>query len=109
MVLMVTHQVRDFDAWKPVFEAEEAARWRFGARRHRLYRNPEDGNDLLIAIDMPSADAARRLLLDAKARRVFEAGGVLSEPAIRLHDEVEAITYACIWPDYRWHVNADGW
>ena len=105
---MVSHIVCDFDAWKPLFDAEEPARRRFGARRHWLYRDPEDGHDLAIAIDMPSVDAARRLLLDAKARQVFELGGLVSEPGIQLHNQIEAVEYAGLWPDYRWHMNPDG-
>ena len=92
-LLMVTQIVRDFEAWKPAFDAEEAARRRHGARCHRLYRDPEDRNDIAIAIDMPSVDAARRLLLDAKAREVFSVGGALGEPAVRVRDDIEAVEY----------------
>ena len=107
-LLMVTQIVCDFDVWKPGFDAEEPVRRRFGARRHRLYRDADNGNDIAIAIDMPSVDAARRLLLDAKAREVFSIGGALGEPAIRVRDHIEAVEYVAISPAFRTYVNSDG-
>ena len=107
-LLMVTQMVRNFEVWKPGFDAEEPARRRFGARCHRLYRDPDNGNDIAIAIDMPSVDAARRLLLDAKAREVFSIGGALCEPAIRVRDHIEAVEYVATSPAFRTYVNSDG-
>jgi hypothetical protein len=106
-LLMVTQIVRDFEVWKPRFDADETTRRRFGAQCHRLYRDPDDGNDIAIAIDMPSVDAARRLLLDAKAREVF-IGGALGEPAIRVRDHIEAVEYVAVSPAFRTYVNSDG-
>jgi hypothetical protein len=56
---------------------------------------------------MPSVDAARRLLLDAKAREVF-IGGALGEPAIRVRDHIEAVEYVAVSPAFRTYVNSDG-
>jgi hypothetical protein len=58
-VLVVQHRVRDFDAWKPVFDEDESRRRDHGAQRHWLYRTVEDPNDVVVAVEFPSADAAR--------------------------------------------------
>ena len=34
----VHHPVRDYDAWKPVFDEHESVRRRHGALEHRIYR-----------------------------------------------------------------------
>ena len=57
-VLVVQHKVRDFDAWKPVFDEDESRRREHGAQRHWLYRTVEDPNDVVVAVEFPSVDAA---------------------------------------------------
>jgi hypothetical protein len=103
---MVTHAVRDFEAWKPAFDAEQPTWRRFGANGHRLYRDPEDANDLVVAIEMPSIGAARHLVLEACD--CFRLGGVVGDPEIALRDPIEAMDYTRRAPLHRWYVNADG-
>jgi hypothetical protein len=38
MIIMVQHTVRDYDAWKRVFDEHEAVRKEHGATGHQLYR-----------------------------------------------------------------------
>ena len=40
--LVVQHHVRDYDAWKPVFDDHEEGRSRHGATGHTVLRGQED-------------------------------------------------------------------
>lgn len=57
-VPVVQHTVRDYDDWKPVFDAGEAVRTRHGCTGHAIYRGGDDANDLTIMLDFPSRKAA---------------------------------------------------
>jgi hypothetical protein len=46
MILMVQHTVRDYDAWKAVFDEHQAVRARYGATGHQLYQSADDPNQI---------------------------------------------------------------
>jgi hypothetical protein len=92
-VLVVQHRVRDFDAWKPVFDEDESRRREHGARRHWLYRTVEDPNDVVVAVEFPPADAARSFTQDPGLPEAMQRGGVEGEVHVHLRDEVEAVEY----------------
>ena len=46
MDIIVQHTVRDYDEWKPAFEAHESERARFGCTGHTIYRDPDSPNDV---------------------------------------------------------------
>jgi hypothetical protein len=83
-VLVVQHKVRDFDAWKPVFDEDESRRRGYGAQRHWVYRTVEDPNDVVVAVEFPSVDAARSFVQDPGLRDAMERGGVQGEPHVHV-------------------------
>jgi heme-degrading monooxygenase HmoA len=93
-VLVVQHKVSDFDTWKAVFDEDESRRREHGAQRHWVYRTVEDPNDVVVAVEFSSADAARSFVQDPGLRGAMERGGVQGEPHVHLRDEVEAVEYA---------------
>jgi len=40
--------VRDFDAWKPVFDVHGDIRRKYGATGHEIYRGREDPNEITV-------------------------------------------------------------
>jgi hypothetical protein len=92
-VLVVHHRVRDFDAWKPVFDDHESSRREHGATRHWVYRTTDDPNDVVVAVEFPSPERARAFLDDPSLREAMQRGGVEGEPHVHMREEVEALTY----------------
>lgn len=92
-VLVVQHRVRDFDAWKPVFDEHESARRQHGARRHWVYRTSEDPNEVVVAIEFSSQDQGRAFLEDPSLREAMRRAGVEGEPHIHFREPVEAVEY----------------
>jgi heme-degrading monooxygenase HmoA len=92
-VLVVHHRVRDFDAWKPVFDEHETSRREHGARRHWVYRTADDPNDVIVAVEFVSAQDARAFLEDPSLREAMQRGGVEGEPEVHLRERVEAFDY----------------
>src|SRR5665647_719102 len=58
MIIIVQHKVRDYDAWKSVFDEHQAVRTRYGATSHELYRGLEDPNDITVVNHFPSKEQA---------------------------------------------------
>lgn len=93
-ILVVQHRVRDFDAWKPVFDDHEKARRRHGAVRHWIYRDPNDPNDVVVAVEFPGPDAAREFLEDPSLAEAMSRAGVEGEPHVHIREQVEMMEYA---------------
>ncbi len=76
-VMMTRIHVEDFDAWKPMFDADPPGA-RANATGWRLFRTAGDPNEVSIAVEFDSvadADAAREKLV---------ASGVLDRVEVRV-------------------------
>jgi hypothetical protein len=93
VILVVQHRVRDYAAWKTVFDEHEGVRRRHGATAHWLYRAPDDPDDVVVAVEFPTSEAARGFLDDPSLRETMARAGVVSEPHVHVREEVEALTY----------------
>ncbi len=92
--LVVTHVVRDFDAWKEMFESDPLGREASGVRRHRILRATDDPNDLTVELDLDTtgeAESLRRRLEEMWTTAGPRLG--LENPRVRVLEEVERKDY----------------
>lgn len=94
MIVIVQHRVRDFDAWRPVFEEHQPVREQYGCTGHLLYRGLDDPNELTIIMQYPSRQEAEGFANDPSLREAMERGGVESEPRVTMVQEAEAADYS---------------
>jgi hypothetical protein len=81
-VLVIQHKVRDYDAWRPVYDAHQGSRTGAGVTNGRVYRRAEDPNDLLLVHDVADVAKARAWTEGADLRAAMEKAGVVSQPVI---------------------------
>ena len=93
MVVMVRHTVRDFDAWKAVFDEHSDVRRKHGATGHELYRGVADPNEITIVNHFPSRQHAEAFASDPSLKEAMELGGVITEPQITWAEEGETVKY----------------
>ena len=93
MVVMVQHKVRDFDAWKPVFDEQGEVRKRHGATGHEIYRGLGDPNEITIVNHFASKEGAEAFAADPSLKEAMERGGVVGEPRITWAEETEEVEY----------------
>ena len=93
MIIIVQHKVRDYDAWKAVFDEHEATRRRHSATGHELYRGFEDANEVTVVNHFSSKEQAEAFAADPSLKEAMERGGVVSEPRITWAEETEAVDY----------------
>lgn len=60
--LQISYPVRDYEAFRRVFDIDPAGRAASGARSVRLLRDIEDQNSVVVHLDYDSKDAARAFL-----------------------------------------------
>jgi quinol monooxygenase YgiN len=93
VTLVVHHRVADYDAWKPVFDEHEPVRRSHGEIEHRIYRDIQDPNRVVVHNDFPSAEAARAFLEDPTLKDAMARAGVEGEPGISFMERAERKVY----------------
>jgi hypothetical protein len=83
-LMIVQHQVRDYAAWRPAYDAHEASRVGAGITNGRVYRKAEDPNVLVILLDVADVATARAWASGEDLKTVMQKAGVLGAPAIHL-------------------------
>ncbi len=93
MNLIVQHTVRDYDAWKPVFDEHQSVRAKYGCRGHTIYRDADKPNDVTIVMDYESRERADEFMRDPSLAEAMERGGVISEPRATWVEKAESTSY----------------
>ena len=93
MIVIVQHKVRDFDAWKRVFDEHGQVRRKYGATGHEIYRGIDDPNEITIVNHFPSKPQAEAFAADPSLKEAMATGGVVSEPVMTWAEETETVQY----------------
>jgi hypothetical protein len=83
-ILAVRHQVSDYAAWRKVYDEVEPLRAQYGCTAQRVLRLAEDGNDLFVTHEFPSAAQASSFAGDPELREAMDRAGVQGMPRIEL-------------------------
>ena len=83
-ILAVRHQVSDYAGWRKVYGEIEPLRAQYGCTAQRVLRLPEDGNDLFITHEFPSAAQASGFAGDPELREAMDRAGVQGMPRIEI-------------------------
>jgi hypothetical protein len=83
MALMVIHhKVKDYNAWRPVYDAHEKSRASAGITNGRVFRRAEDPNDLVILLDVADVAKGRSWTTSEDLKSAMQKAGVLGPPTI---------------------------
>jgi hypothetical protein len=85
-VMIVHHFVRDYAAWRPAYDAHEAARRAAGLTNGRVFRSTEDPNDILILFDTSDRRRAEEFGGSEDLKSAMQNSGVIGQPKILFAD-----------------------
>ena len=94
MFIVVQHTVRDYDAWKTVFDEHQSVRAKYGSLGHTIYRDADNPDDVTIFSQFESRARAEEFARDPSLAEAMERGGVIGEPRIMWVEEADAASYA---------------
>lgn len=81
--LTIHLKVKDFGAWRSSYNGHEKDRVSAGITNGRVFRSPDDPNDVVILQDVADVSKARNWLTSSDMKSVMEKSGVLGSPSIR--------------------------
>jgi len=79
---LITHQVRNYDAWRADFDAHRVAREEAGILGHHVNRAASDPNTVSVYLPAPTQEALQRFAAASDLRDVMKKAGVVGEPQI---------------------------
>jgi hypothetical protein len=84
--LLIRHKVRDFNAWKPVYDAHLPAREAAGLRELHVLRNVEDVTEVVLLFEAENLGKAREFVSSEDLRHAMERAGVVDQPDLYFLD-----------------------
>jgi quinol monooxygenase YgiN len=81
VLAVITHTVKDYAAWLPIYDAAESLRAKAGVTGAEVFRDPVDPNKLTIIHRFKTVAAATAFLADPALKAAMAKGGVIGAPA----------------------------
>ena len=81
--LTVHFKVKDFNVWHTSYNANEKNRASAGITNGRVFRSPDDPNEVVILQDVADVSKARTWLSSNEMKSVMEKSGIVGSPSIR--------------------------
>jgi hypothetical protein len=85
--MFVRHSVRDYEAWKSVFDSVGDLRERNGEKSYQILRQDNGSNDLFILFEWDNLDNARKYAASLELKAAMERAGVTGKPDISFLEE----------------------
>ena len=87
--VIVKHTVRDYSAWKKVFDADAVNREAVSTGGN-IFRSAEDPNEVTIMLHVKHLGKAKEWAHDPKLKETMQGAGVTSMPDIRFYEDGES-------------------
>ena len=86
--LYVHHKIKDYGAWRKIFDGQTAVRTQFGCTGHQVFQSPSDPTEITILTDWKNVDQARAYAMSNELKEAMKDAGVLSQPDVAFLAEV---------------------
>ena len=83
-LLVVRHSVRDYGAWRQVYDAVKPMQTAGGVTEESVYQDPGNPNDVLVLHRFGSRSKAEAFAASSELRDALNRAGVLMEPQPRI-------------------------
>ncbi len=86
--LAVRHHVRDYGAWRKVYDETEPLRLKYGCTAKHVMHVPNDDNELFVTHDFPSLEQANGFAADPGLKAAMDRAGVDGPPRIEVFTDI---------------------
>ena len=83
-LVLISHEVKDFSAWKKGYDADKPNRDKAGMVEIGLARDASNPNVVLIAFQAPSVAAAQQFASNPALKEAMMAAGVVGKPDMKI-------------------------
>jgi hypothetical protein len=87
--LLIRHKVEDYAKWKPVFDDHGSTREAAGSKGGYVFRNANDGNEIVILLEIDDIDRCRQLVESEDLKEAMQRSGVADAPDVYYLEEAD--------------------
>lgn len=80
--LYVHHKVKDYAAWRKVFDNLTYMRTGYGCTGHKVFQSPSDPNEITILTDWKTVEQAKTYATSNDLKEGMKNAGVISQPDV---------------------------
>jgi len=80
--LYVHHKVKDYVAWRKVFDDLTTMRTQYGCTGHQVFQSPSDPKEITILTDWKTVEQAKAYAMSTDLKEGMQNAGVLSQPDV---------------------------
>jgi hypothetical protein len=80
--LFVHHKVKDYTAWRKVFDDLTTVRTDYGCTGHKVFQSPSDPNEITILTERKNVDQAKTYATSNDLKEGMKNAGVTSQPDV---------------------------
>jgi quinol monooxygenase YgiN len=84
VTVIITHEVKDYTAWRKGFDADEPNRKQAGFKVSGVFADVRKPNLVSIIGEFPSATAADAFATSPKLKQAMEKAGVVGKPDVKV-------------------------
>jgi heme-degrading monooxygenase HmoA len=85
--MFVRHKVKDYEAWKSVFDSVRDLRKRNGEKAYQILRQDNGSSEIFAMFKWDSMDHARKYASSPELKAAMERAGVVGKPDIYFLEE----------------------
>lgn len=86
-LLVIHHKVKNFVAWKPVYDGNAAARKAAGFSNDRVLRSVDDPNDVTVIMEFAELGKAKAFVGSADLKSAMQRAGVIEPVSVHFLDK----------------------
>jgi hypothetical protein len=80
--LIISHKVKDYAKWRPVFDADLPRRKSAGLKNERVFRAADDPNNIFIQSEVSNPEEAAKMMDDPGMAEKLKEAGVITKPTV---------------------------
>ena len=93
IILQIEHPVADYNSWKKAFDIDPVNRKQSGVKHHRIFRQTDNPNYVIVELEFDKLDEAKKLLAALQGIWKQIEGKIITGPKARIIEMVESIQY----------------
>lgn len=86
--VLIRHKVADYPKWRSVFDSSIAFRQAGGETNCRIFRTPDNGDELTLFFEWETMGKARQFMNSPELRSRMQQAGVVGQPEIHFLGEL---------------------
>jgi hypothetical protein len=85
--VLIHHKISDYQLWRNTFDASIDFRLNGGERSCRIFRNPDDAEELTLLFEWENMQKAHQFMDSPDLRKRMQQAGVIGKPDIKFLQE----------------------